>query len=178
MSESEDHIRQFLEMNAQLSDEVRTNTPMRYVEAFRELMGEYDISWEFTTFQSECDEMIIVRDVSFVTLCEHHLLPFTGRAHVGYIPQGAIAGLSKIARAVRTAARGLWTQEHLTIEIADFLEKKLAPLGVAVVMEAEHTCMAIRGVKADGSRTTTSAMRGVFRDNANNARAEFLGLIR
>lgn len=177
--ESEGYIRQFLTANVEgLTDEVFTNTPKRFTETFRELMGAHDISWEFTTFESECDEMIIVRDVSFVTLCEHHLLPFVGRAHVGYIPQGRIAGLSKIARAVRTAARGLWTQEHLTMEIADFIEKQLAPLGVAVVMEAEHTCMAIRGVKADGSRTTTSSMRGVFRDNNNNARAEFLGLLR
>lgn len=141
-------------------------------------MGVNDEQWDFTVFDSPCDEMIIVRDITFVSLCEHHLLPFIGRAHVGYIPQGRIAGLSKIARATRTLARGLWAQEHLTMELALFLERKLAPIGVAVVMEAEHTCMAIRGVRADGTKTTTSAMRGVFRDNANNARVEFLGLIK
>jgi GTP cyclohydrolase IA len=161
-----------------LSSEIRTNTPRRFVQAFRELMGRNDEEWTFTVFESECDEMILVRDITFVTLCEHHLLPFMGSACVGYIPQGRIAGLSKIARSVRTLARGIWAQENLTIEIADFLESHLKPRGVAVVLEAEHTCMAIRGVKADGAKTTTSAMRGAFREEGNNARAEFLGLIR
>jgi GTP cyclohydrolase I len=159
-------------------DEVLENTPRRFAEAFRELMGVYDEQSKFTTFESDCDEMIVIKDISFVTLCAHHLLPFIGRAHVGYIPTGRIAGLSKIARAVRTQARGLWAQEDLTMKIADFLTEALAPRGVAVVMEAEHTCMAIRGVKADGSKTTTSAMRGAFREAGNDARAEFLGLIR
>jgi GTP cyclohydrolase I len=172
-------IRDFLDREGQnVTDEVRQNTPKRFVQAFRELMGRNDDQWEFTVFESDCDEMILVKDITFVTLCEHHLLPFVGRAHVAYIPQGQIAGLSKLARTVRTCARGIWAQEDLTMEIANFLEKNLSPKGVAVVLEAEHTCMAIRGVKADGSKTTTSALRGVFRDNTNNARAEFLGLIR
>jgi GTP cyclohydrolase IA len=161
-----------------LSPEAYLRTPQRYVDAFRELMGENDEAWDFTVFESECDEMIIVREIDFVSLCEHHVLPFMGHAHVAYIPQGGIAGLSKIARAVRAQSRGLWCQEHLTLSIATFLEDRLRPLGIGVVMEAEHTCMAIRGVKSLGSKTTTSAMRGVFRDNANNARSEFLSLIR
>lgn len=176
---AEGFIRAFLvKEQKNLSQEVMTNTPKRYTEAFRELMGYNDESWSFTTFESECDEMVIVRDIPFVTLCEHHLLPFMGHAHVGYIPQGRIAGLSKLARAVKAKSRGLHTQEHLTLDIADFLEKQLVPLGVGVIMEAEHTCIAIRGVKADGSKTTTSAMRGAFRESNNQARAEFLSLLR
>jgi GTP cyclohydrolase IA len=179
MNESERHMWAFLLREyTQASDEVLANTPKRYTEAFRELMGANDERWEFTTFESDCDEMVIVKDIAFVTLCEHHLLPFMGHAHVGYIPQGRIAGLSKIARTVKSKSRGLHTQEHLTLEIADFLEKQLVPLAVGVIMEAEHTCMGIRGVKTNGSTTTTSAMRGVFREPNNQARAEFLSLVR
>jgi GTP cyclohydrolase I len=174
----EDLIKRFLLNETSPDEEVLDNTPRRFAEAFRELMGAYDESSKFTTFPSTCDEMVVVKDISFVTLCAHHLLPFMGHAHVGYIPTGRIAGLSKIARAVRGQARGLWAQEDLTMKIADVLEEVLQPKGVAVVMEAEHTCMAIRGVKADGSKTTTSAMRGAFREKDNNARLEFLGLIR
>jgi GTP cyclohydrolase I len=174
-----EHIGAFLrDLCPDASTEVLENTPHRYTQAFRELMGHHDESWSFTTFESDCDEMIIVKDISFVTLCEHHLLPFMGKAHAAYIPQGRIAGLSKIARAVRAKARGIWTQEHLTMEIADFIEKNLDPIGVGVILEAEHTCMAIRGVKADGSRTTTSAMRGAFREKGNEARSEFLSLVK
>lgn len=176
---TEDLISQLLEREApNISEEAFRRTPARYVDAFRELMGDKDEVWEFTCFDSACDEMVIVRDISFVSLCEHHILPFIGKAHVAYVPQGKIAGLSKFARAVQTLSRGLWTQELLTIQIADFLEQRLQPLGVGVIMEAEHTCMAIRGVKAVSARTTTSSMRGVFRDNANNARAEFLALVK
>jgi len=160
------------------SQEVLVNTPGRYVEAFRELMGVHDDPWDFTTFESDCDEMVIVKDIHFVSLCEHHLLPFMGHAHVGYLPDGRIAGLSKIARTIQACSRGIWTQEHLTMKIADVIEEALQPLGVGVVLEAEHTCMSIRGVKSNGSRTTTSAMRDAFRDTTKGARAEFLGLIR
>lgn len=158
--------------------EVYDNTPRRFVKWFEEISGTNDPPWTFTTFESEVDEMIIMKDVSFVSICAHHILPFTGVAHVAYIPQGKIAGLSKLARCVRSSARGLWTQEELNAYITDTLEEKLNPLGVAVVMEAEHTCMTIRGVKAPGAKTTTSSMRGVFRDNTNTARAEFLSLIK
>jgi GTP cyclohydrolase I len=99
-------------------------------------------------------------------------------AHIGYIPQGRLAGLSKLARSVQSHARGLWVQEDLTKKIADFLEEQLDPKGVAVVMSAEHTCMTLRGVKAPGAKTTTSSMTGVFRDMAKGARQEFLELIR
>jgi GTP cyclohydrolase I len=182
MSTDEDSV-QYIQLflyreRVRLSKEAQMNTPKRFVEAFRELMGQRDEQWKFTTFESNIDEMVMVRDISFVSLCEHHLLPFTGRAHVAYIPTGRIAGLSKIARAVRSKARGVHTQENLTMDIADFLEQQLKPRGVAVVLEAMHTCMAIRGVKADGTEATTSAMRGAFREEGNNARAEFLGLLR
>jgi len=179
MDPSEECIFRFLkwELHEAVSEEVFENTPKRFTDAFRELMGTHDEPWEFTTFETDLDEMIVVSDFDFVTLCEHHLLPFYGRAHVGYIPQGCMAGLSKIARCVKSTARGIWTQENLTVGIANELELHLAPKGVAVVLVAEHTCMGIRGVKSNGSKTTTSALRGVYRDNENNARAEFLRLI-
>jgi len=176
---SSDFIARFLSDEApQLNFEAKVRTPDRFTEAFRELMGHNDPEWTFTSFESDCDELILVKDIPFVSLCEHHLLPFIGRAHVGYIPQGRVAGLSKIARVVKKQCRGLWMQENLTLSIADFLEKELNPLAVGVVMEAEHSCMVIRGVRAQGSTTTTSAMRGVFRDNTNSARSEFLGLLK
>jgi GTP cyclohydrolase I len=160
-----------------LSAEVICNTPQRFVNAFRELMGANDEGFEFTTFPSRNDEMVIVKDIDFVSLCEHHMLPFLGHAHVGYIPQGVVAGLSKIPRAVQRWSRGLWLQEDLTFAIADFFQTSLQPTGVAVVIEAQHTCMAIRGVKAVGTTTITSCMLGAFREK-EAARAEFLGLIR
>jgi GTP cyclohydrolase IA len=161
-----------------ITQEAYANTPRRFAEAFLELMGTNDEEWQFTTFESAVDEMVLLKDIDFVSLCEHHLLPFIGVAHVAYIPQGEIAGLSKLVRTVRTYSRGLWTQEHLTAAIAIEIETRLKPLGVAVVMEAMHTCMAIRGVKVANSKTITSAMRGVFRDTTNTARAEFLSLIK
>jgi GTP cyclohydrolase I len=160
-----------------LSEEAEENTPERFIDAFRELMGRHDKPWKFTTFESDCDEMVIVKDIAFVTLCEHHLLPIVGNAHVAYIPQGRIAGLSKLARTVQGYSRGLHTQEVLTSDIARFLMEQLEPLGVGVIMQADHACMAIRGVKSTSSLTITSAMLGVFRDNDNNARAEFLSLV-
>lgn len=162
----------------EISEEVKVNTPRRYTDAFQELMGLHDKPWEFTTFESEVDEMVLLKNHPFVSLCEHHLMPFTGVAHVAYLPQGKIAGLSKLARAVQQCSRGIWTQEHLTMAIANVIEEKLEPVqGVGVVLEAEHTCMSIRGVKSNGSSTTTSAMRGAFRDKPQ-ARQEFLSLIK
>ena len=161
-----------------LSAEAVANTPRRYTEAFLELMGYDDEDWAFTTFESPCDEMVIVKDIECTSMCEHHLLPFTGKAHVGYIPQGQLAGLSKLARTVKHLCRGVWTQEPLTVSIASYLMEQLKPLGVAVIMEMSHSCMVIRGVSANGSKTITSAMTGVFLDRTNNARAEFLSLIK
>ncbi len=124
------------------------------------------------------DEMVIVRDIHFASLCEHHLAPFMGRCHIAYIPKGGrIVGLSKLARLVDSFARRLQVQERLTSEIADLLYDELKPLGVMVVMEAEHTCMALRGVRKPGALTITSAIRGGFRKDPRT-RAEAMALIR
>ena len=122
-------------------------------------------------------EMVIVKDIPFYSVCEHHFLPFHGVAHVGYIPRERLAGVSKIARVVETLARRPQMQEHLTSQIADTLKAGLQPTGVAVVIEAEHLCMTMRGVKKPGSRLVTSATRGIFRTNSST-RAEFFSLVR
>lgn len=129
-------------------------------------------------FQEDHDEMVLVRDIWFYSLCEHHMVPFYGRAHVAYIPKdGRVTGLSKLARVVQAFARRLQMQERMTSQIADTLMEHLQPLGVAVVVEAEHLCMSMRGVRQPGSQTVTSAVRGVFRTN-ERTRAEAFALIR
>ncbi|MDP9233693.1 MAG: GTP cyclohydrolase I FolE [Actinomycetota bacterium] len=130
-------------------------------------------------FESEHDEMIMVRDIPLYSVCEHHLLPFIGQAHVAYIPneRGCITGLSKLARVVDLLAHRPQVQERLTTQIADCIEHVLRPRGVLVVIEAEHLCMTMRGINKPGSRTITSAVRGMFRDN-ESTRAEAMGLIR
>ena len=122
------------------------------------------------------DEMVVLRDIGFESHCEHHMLPFFGRAHVGYLPNGKVVGLSKVARVVDVFARRLQVQERLTNQIADALMEVLAPHGVAVVMEASHTCMMMRGVQQQNSSTVTSSMRGSFQDDART-RAEFMNLV-
>lgn len=128
------------------------------------------------TFAQKYDEVVLVRDIEFASMCEHHLLPFVGKAHVAYMPNGRVAGLSKLARVVDTLARRPQLQEQMTEQIADVLVQELDARGVAVVVEASHTCMTIRGVRKPGSMTTTSAMRGIFREN-NKTRTELLALI-
>ena len=128
-------------------------------------------------FTVDYNEMVIVRDIDFYSLCEHHLLPFFGKCHIAYIPDGKVIGLSKIPRLVDVFARRLQVQERLTMQIADTLRERVAPLGVAVVMEATHLCMSMRGVQKQNSVTTTSAMRGIFQSDART-RHEFLELIR
>jgi GTP cyclohydrolase I len=130
------------------------------------------------TFEVDHDEIILVRDISFYSICEHHLVPFFGTAHVGYLPakNGRVTGLSKLARLVDGFAQRPQVQERLTNQIALAIEEKLEPRGVAVVLEAEHLCMSMRGIKKPGSRTVTSSMRGVFRENASS-RHEVLQLI-
>lgn len=150
-------------------------TPKRFVQMLEDMTTPKP--FEFTTFESHHDEMIIVSPIPFYSLCAHHLVPFFGDAHVAYLPQGRIAGLSKLARTVRSFSRGLWTQEDLTWAITEHLEENLDPLGVGVVMKAEHLCMTMRGVESPGSRTTTSIMRGVFLNPEKHAREEFLSLI-
>jgi GTP cyclohydrolase I len=152
-------------------------TPARFVKMLKELTTPED--FEFTTFPNEdgVDEIILVKDIPFVSLCNHHVVPFHGVAHVGYIPDEKIVGLSKLARVVRYYAKALQVQERLTMQIADRLVEELAPLGVAVIVEAEHMCMTIRGVQTPGTRTTTSRMVGVFADHERTAKNEFLQLI-
>ena len=157
------------------------DTPRRVADAYRELFrGMWqDPADEISVFfEVEHDEMVVVRDIPFYSICEHHLLPFAGHAHVAYIPNGGrITGLSKLARVVEVAARRPQLQERLTGEIADAIVERLAPRGVLVVLEAEHLCMTMRGVKKPGSRTVTSAVRGIFTENATT-RAEAFAILR
>ena len=157
------------------------NTPRRVEQSLRFLTGGYgadlDAIVNDALFTVDYSEMVIVRDVDFYSLCEHHLLPFFGKCHIAYIPDGRVLGLSKIPRIVDVFARRLQVQERLTLQIAETIQTRVAPLGVAVVMEATHLCMAMRGIEKQNSLTTTSAMLGTFRDNART-RHEFLELIR
>jgi GTP cyclohydrolase I len=127
-------------------------------------------------FEEKYDEIVLVRDISFHSICEHHLLPFTGQAHIGYLPDGRVLGLSKLARLVEVVARRPQVQERLTETIADLLVEEIGAKGVAVVVEAVHTCMTIRGVRKPGSVAVTSAMKGLFRSNLSS-RAEVMTLI-
>ncbi|MDQ4023871.1 MAG: GTP cyclohydrolase I FolE [Actinomycetota bacterium] len=155
-------------------DDVR-ETPRRVAAMYRELLTPEPFA--FTTFENSAgyDELVVVRDIPFVSLCAHHLLPFTGIAHVAYLPADRIVGLSKLARAVTYLARGLQVQERLTKQVADLIRSELQPKGVGVVIEAEHECMTIRGVQATGTVTVTSTMYGLLRSNLAT-RAEFLAL--
>ncbi len=163
------------------SREGLVETPRRIAEAYGEILGglEQDpleiLGVTFDTGGHQ--EMVLLKDIPFYSMCEHHFLPFHGVAHVGYVPRERLAGVSKIARVVETLARRPQMQERLTSEIADTLMKGLQPHGVAVVLEAEHLCMTMRGIKKPGSRLVTSATRGVFRANAST-RAEFFSLVR
>lgn len=127
-------------------------------------------------FTENYDEVVLIKDITFCSMCEHHLLPFTGKAHVGYLPKGKVVGLSKLARVVEDVARRPQVQERMTETIANLVESELDAAGVAVVLEASHSCMTIRGVRKPGSTCMTSAMRGVFRENLSS-RSEILGLI-
>jgi GTP cyclohydrolase I len=158
------------------------DTPRRVAAMYEELFsGLHDDPTRHleVTFAAEHDEMVMVRDIPFASLCEHHLVPFLGRAHVAYIPaeDGRITGLSKLARLVDGFARRLQVQERMTTEIADALELVLQPRGVLVVIEAEHLCMSMRGVKKPGTTTITSSVRGLFRSD-QATRAEAMGFIR
>jgi GTP cyclohydrolase I len=159
-----------------LDDESLKDTPRRIARMYEELLTAKPFA--STTFPNDgaYDELVVVRDIPFHALCEHHLLPFTGVAHVGYIPGPRIVGLSKLARVVELYSKELQVQERMTAQVADWLEAALEPRGVGVVLEAEHLCMTVRGVRAPGSRTTTSAVRGLLRTDPRS-RAEFLSLV-
>lgn len=155
-------------------------TPRRVATMYDELTAGYHVDPQAlindAIFEVDYDEMVIVRDIHFYSLCEHHMLPFYGQVHVAYIPKSKVIGLSKIPRVVEMFARRLQVQERLTVEIADFLNQALDPRGVAVVAQAVHMCSVMRGVRKESASMITSAMRGFFR-NSSKTRAEFLDLI-
>ncbi len=152
-----------------------SDTPRRVAESFTEFLSPQ--SFDLTTFPNddEYDELVLARDIPFVSLCEHHLLPFQGVAHVGYMPGERILGLSKLARVVDLFSRQLQVQERLTVQVARWLEEHLHPRAVGVVVEAEHLCMSLRGARATGAHTVTSALHGLFRDDPRS-RQEFFAL--
>jgi len=156
------------------------DTPKRAAKAFQFLNNGYEKSLDEVLngaiFESETEDMVIVKDIELYSLCEHHLLPFVGKCHIAYMPQGKVLGLSKLARVVDMYARRLQIQENLTKQIADAVELAINARGVAVVIEAKHMCMMMRGVEKQNSVMTTSAMKGIFRDDMST-RAEFLSLI-
>lgn len=155
-------------------------TPERWAKALMFMCSGYQKSPEDVTnnavFHENHNEMVVVRDIDIHSLCEHHMLPFTGRVHIGYIPKGKVLGLSKLARIAELYARRLQVQERLTRQIADAIVETVEPLGVAVVVECTHFCMVMRGVQKTGAVTTTSSVRGCFESNPKT-RAEFFSII-
>jgi GTP cyclohydrolase IA len=175
---AEDYAERFLSsLNAWSSVEEnhRARTPARMVAMFKQMTEREDFN--FTTFPAKSQDMITLGPIPFYSLCAHHTAPFMGSAFIGYVPEDTIAGLSKFARTVKERAKGFWVQEELTHDIATYLQSHLDPKGVAVVLRAEHLCMAMRGVQQPGVITTTSAMLGVFGDHSRTAKAEFMSII-
>jgi len=168
------------ELGVNLDDPHLVGTPERVVRAFRnDFLAGYEMDPdEFLSvqFEAKYNEIILVRDIPFYSLCAHHLIPFYGVAHVGYIPDKTITGLSKLARVVEAYSRRLQIQERLATQVADKIQEKLNPKGVGVVMVAEHLCMSARGISKPGAKTTTSSLRGCFLDDSRT-RAEFMALI-
>jgi len=162
-------------LGADPGDESLRDTPRRVADAYAELLTPRP--FQATTFPNDdgYDELIVVRSIPFHSLCMHHLLPFHGSAHIAYLPGERIIGLSKLGRVVEYFSRDLQLQERLTTQVADWLERELAPKGVGVVLEAEHLCMSLRGVQKLGAKTVTSALRGLVREDART-RQEFLSL--
>lgn len=180
--ELESHMRKILQLVGEDPDrEGLRDTPQRVSKAMHFLTSGYGLTVEEVVrdalFEEHCEEMVIVKDVEFYSLCEHHILPFFGRAHVGYLPRDRVIGLSKIARVVDVFARRLQVQERLTTQIASGLLEVLDAHGVAVVLEASHFCMVMRGVQKQNSKTVTSSMLGAFREDSRS-RSEFMELIR
>ena len=177
----EENFAQIIEaVGEDLTREGLVDTPKRAAKAFKFLTHGYEKSLEEVLngaiFTADSEDMVIVKDIELYSLCEHHLLPFIGKCHVGYLPQGKVLGLSKVARVVDMYARRLQIQERLTKQIADAIEKATGARGVAVVIEAKHLCMMMRGVEKQNSVMTTSSMKGIFRKEINT-RSEFLNLI-
>ena len=154
-------------------------TPKRIANMYAELLAGFDEDPKDhlgSVFNEKYDEVVLLKDISFYSICEHHLMPFIGKAHVGYLPDGKILGISKLARVVDCFAKRLQVQERLTVQIADFLMENIKPQGVVVVIEASHSCMTIRGAKKPGSVMVTSALRGIFKRDLRS-RNEVLELI-
>ena len=155
------------------------DTPIRVARMYAELLsGMHSDPREYvkSVFSEKCDEIILLRDVPFYSVCEHHLMPFIGKAHIAYLPAGTVIGVSKLARIVDSFAKKLQVQERLTIDIADFIMNHLKPRGVAVLLEASHSCMTIRGIKKPGSVMVTSALRGIFKSDPKS-RSEVMTLM-
>jgi GTP cyclohydrolase IA len=177
-----DHVREIIKLLGEDPNrEGLRKTPERFERALKFLTGGYHQNLDHVlngaTFAVAYDEMVIVKDIEFFSLCEHHLLPFFGKAHVAYLPNKRVLGLSKIARLVNMFARRLQIQERLTSQVAQAIEEKIAPQGVGVIIEARHLCMQMRGVEKQHGLAVTSAMLGAFRHN-QQTRDEFLALIR
>lgn len=174
--EIEENVARFIQYFDDINREGLQDTPKRFLKFYKEFLSPPE--FKFTTFHSEgYDEMILQKNIPFYSLCEHHLAPFFGVAHVAYLPNVKIVGLSKLARTVEYYARRFQNQERITTQIAERLQKELSPDGVAVVIEAEHLCMSMRGVKKHGAKTTTSKLIGAFKDDLN-CRNEFLSLLK
>ena len=177
LSAAEDAARKLLlALGADLESAGLRETPERIARAYAELLTP--VPFNATTFPNDeaYDELVVVRDIPFQSLCMHHMLPFQGVAHVAYLPGERIIGLSKLGRVVDFFARDLQVQERLTTQVADWIDEKLAPRGVGVIVEAEHLCMSLRGVQKAGSRTVTSALRGLIKEDSRT-RQEFLSLV-
>lgn len=181
--EAEDAVRVLLRWAGDdPSREGLLDTPARVAKAYRELFGGYDLAAEDVlgrTFEEVAgyDEMVLVRDIPFYSHCEHHMVPIIGKAHIAYLPDGRVLGLSKMARVVEIYARRLQTQETMTAQIAKSIDETLRPRGVAVLIEAEHMCMAMRGVQKQGSTTLTSTFTGAFKSDASE-QARFMMMVR
>lgn len=174
----EDAVREILtQIGEDPEREGLVRTPARVASMYDELTAGYHIDpaelINEAIFDVDYDEMVVVKDIDFQSLCEHHMLPFIGKAHVAYIPRQKVVGLSKIPRIVEMFARRLQVQERMTVQIADFINEVLHPQGVAVIVEGSHMCMVMRGVKKANATMTTSAMRGIFKSNATT-RSEFM----
>jgi len=181
MKEMEAHYAQIIKaVGEDLTREGLIDTPKRAAKAFKFLNNGYEKTLDDVLngaiFTADSEDMVIVKDIELYSLCEHHLLPFIGKCHVGYLPNGKVLGLSKIARVADMFARRLQIQEKLTSQIADAIEQATGARGVAVVIEAKHLCMMMRGVEKQNSVMTTSAMKGIFRKDIST-RSEFLNLI-
>jgi GTP cyclohydrolase IA len=179
---TEELVRRLLEnLGEDPTREGLVRTPDRVARSLTELTQGRDQTVEDAVgqgvFHEDCSEMVVVKDIEFYSLCEHHMLPFFGRVHVAYIPDGRILGLSKIPRVVDVFARRLQVQERMTVEIAEAIQKVVAPKGVGVVVDASHLCMMMRGVQKQNSSTITSSLLGTFRSDFRT-RSEFLGLVR